>query len=112
MSAVRSESWTHQLATMTNSRILDIQETMARARTAEENLKSAEERRKVTPALVNYTSGRPGILYRRYLNNNQSRERKFGQGYKPQRPPEERLLCRKCYSAERLLRDCYKLSVV
>ena len=78
MSAVRSESWAHQLATMPTSRILDIQESMARAITAEENLKSAENRRKVTPALSNYSSDRPGMPYRRYLHNNQSRQRKFG----------------------------------
>lgn len=53
MSAVKPETWAHELLAKRTSRILQIKASTTRAITANENLKSAEEERDQIPALVN-----------------------------------------------------------
>ena len=116
INAVKNEPWTHQLATMPTSKILDIQESMARAITANETLEKS--RMRTTPALINFAKDRPGLSQRRYEYDNRKNLRRFPPPFKNYRTPDGknpirnhmRLLCRKCGSDEHLLRDCHKLS--
>eukprot|EP00171_Calliarthron_tuberculosum_P005849 IDg5849t1 len=133
MNACKHEPWAHRLATMPTNGLLDIQEALARAITAEENLISSSNRSNQYAALskdINYNANgddnqrydrsydRSGLASRRYgrdtkLQNRTStwKNRRGPNGKNPIRN-HMLMLCRKCDSEYHLLRDCDKLTQV
>ena len=121
MNACKYEPWAHRLATMPTKEILDIQESLARAITAEENLQAIRRKSSVTPALVNFTRDRPGMSYRRYEKDSKPGRHGRSAYYRPHvnaKGPDGknpirnhmRLLCRNCDSDTLFLRECDKLT--
>ena len=116
MNAEKNESWSQRLATMPTSRILHVQESMARDITAEKNLEQLRVR--TTPALVNFSKDRPGLFIRGYEYDNRKGSRRSPNLLRNSRAPDgknpvrnyTRLLCRKSGSDELVLRDCDQLS--
>ena len=114
LNACKNEKWAHKLTIMPTIRLLDVQESLARAITAEEEQMAVEKQTSIpTPAYpkdINFTQDRPGMHYRQYLGNRKSRNfEKAKDGKNPIRN-YMRLLCRLCLSDSHLLRECPKLS--
>ncbi len=122
--ACKNKPWSHRLAAMPTNRLFDIEESLARAITAEEELESSK--RKVFPAFsnevsladylndVNFNKNRCGLPYRKYGSGKEfpplfSTPYKKADGKNPIRD-YMRLLCRLCLSDEHLLRECPKRS--
>ena len=68
--ACKDEKWGYRLATMPTIKRFDVQESLARAITAEEEYDSVKHDVPVTQSEfskdINFTQERPGITYRRY----------------------------------------------
>ncbi len=114
MNACRNETWSQKLVTMPTAKLLDVQESLAKAISAEEDLESVQKSTQQVPAFpndVDFSQDRPGMPYRRYgenlMNFKNPKFRDFGQknGKNPIRGAM-RLLCRACFSDENLLRSC------
>ena len=115
MNACKMEPWAHRLTSMPTKDITSVQESLAKAISAEETHEIVMKNQKGSAALVNLAD-MPGLPYRRYGQSNFKR-RDFGKwkndkasnGKNPIRN-NARLLCRNCKSDEHLLRDSDKLS--
>ena len=115
MNACKMEPWAHRLTAMPTKDIVSIQESLAKAISAEETHEIVMKKQQGSAALVNLAD-RPGLPYRRYGQSNYKRRDfnkwrndKASDGKNPIRN-NARLLCRNCKSDEHLLRDCDKLS--
>ena len=103
---------------MQANRLLDVEEALARAITANKELESAKQPEKSTvtvfPNNVSFSRDQPGLPYcgycggPRYSRRHISIQKNFD-GNNPIRD-FMRLLCRKCLSNEHLLRDCNNIS--
>ena len=110
LGAFKDENLAHRLATMPTIKLLDVQESLARVITAEEEYDSVKHDMPVTqlafPKDINFTQDRPGIPYRRYGGGRGS---KHEDGKNPIRNHTS-LLCKVCDSDTQFLRGIPRLS--
>ena len=109
LNACKDEPWYHRLATVEISRLIDVEESIARAISGEEGFRLTTKTKPITPACikdVNHVKDRPGMPSRKQSkNNSQQQDRK-----KNPVVNYRRLLCRNCLSDEHLLRNCDRIS--
>ena len=116
LNACKPEIWAHRLATMPTLRLLDVEESLARAFIGEEYMSwvQIQKRSPVFSNDVNFSS-KLGMPYRRYGSHKSESRNSIGRKTCQQKDGKnpirnyKRLLCRSCLSDEHLLIECAKV---
>ena len=111
---LKNEKCADKLTIMPKIRLLDVQESLARAIAVEEEPIAVEKQTSIpTPAFpkdINFTQARTGMHCRQYLGSRKSKNFETARGGKDPIRNYMRLLCRLRLSDSHLLRECPKLS--
>ncbi len=115
LNAFKNQTWSHRLPLMPTRWLVDIQESLTKAKSLEEELECMRSKKNQFPAFprnVNFSRDWSGIPYRRYAENsgNSYRMEARQKSGKSLIEGAMRLLCRNCLSDEHLLRSCPEMT--